>query len=201
VKTKDIEVDNLSLETIGQWPLLLKNSLFIGLGIMLLFLGFVLVLKDRWTELSTTRSQRQEAQHHYATSFHQAKNLEGYQHQVQEVQAMLANCSQQLPNKNEEAELLESISEQAHLSGLQFKAIKPLPEETKEFYIEHPFEILLMGTFHQLGEFVDRVSNIPRIVTLHEFSIQKDKSTANLEILLQAKAYWSPQTNIPKDNR
>ena len=60
-------------------------------------------------------------------------------------------------------------------------------EVPKEFYTELPIEMEVAGGYHSIGEFMSKVADLPRIVTLHDFSIEGEKG--NLELKLQAKTY------------
>jgi len=65
-----------------------------------------------------------------------------------------------------------------------------------------PIKILVHGTYHQMGKFVSEVAALPRIVTLHDFTIhvdgvKQDKSVGavkkqaeqNLTMEITAKTY------------
>ena len=56
-----------------------------------------------------------------------------------------------------------------------------------------PIQIRLTGNFHQMGEFVGAIAELPRIVTLHDVNIRnansKDTSGNNLVMDVTAKTY------------
>ena len=56
-------------------------------------------------------------------------------------------------------------------SGLEFESITLQPETAKQFYIELPISIVVQGNYHDLGTFVSSIASLPRIVTLHDFTI------------------------------
>ena len=64
------------------------------------------------------------------------------------------------------------------------------PEIIKKFYIELPIDIEVIGSYHQFGKFVSEVAGLPRIVTLHDFTIGTTQlSKKALRLKLQAKTY------------
>jgi type IV pilus assembly protein PilO len=100
----------------------------------------------------------------------------------------------QLPKDSEVPGLLEDITERGDAAGLEIKAIDLEEEVVKEFYVELPISINVIGGYHQLGSFVSGVSSLPRIVTLHDYSIDKDDRGALLEMQILAKTYrYKPQ--------
>jgi type IV pilus assembly protein PilO len=96
---------------------------------------------------------------------------------------------QQLPKDTEVPGLLEDIDEKGVDSRLEIQSITLLPEVASEFYIELPIEIKVSGGFHEFGAFVSGVAGMPRIVTLHDFSIGKKDKGSNLSMTINAKTY------------
>jgi type IV pilus assembly protein PilO len=47
----------------------------------------------------------------------------------------------------------------------------PEAEVLYEFYAENPIRMRIQGSYHEFGQFASGVSALPRIVTLHDFSI------------------------------
>jgi len=82
-------------------------------------------------------------------------------------------------------------------AGLEFELFKPEAELPAEFYAELPIKIKVTGRYHQFGDFISRVADLSRIVTLHDFSIEpsttvtnKNKAaTNNLVMSVTAKTY------------
>ena len=58
-----------------------------------------------------------------------------------------------------------------------------------EFYMELPINIEVAGGYHEMGAFVSSVASLPRIVTLHDFSIDRDGNEGRLKMQIQAKTY------------
>ncbi len=86
--------------------------------------------------------------------------------------------------------LLEDISQLGVDSGLEFDSIGLGSERVVEFYAELPIEINVKGGYHSLGNFISGVAALPRIVTLHDFSLSPlDASSSILSMSVVAKTY------------
>ena len=86
--------------------------------------------------------------------------------------------------------LLDDISRIGLQSGLVFELFKPGKETAKEFYAELPINIRVKGNYHQFGNFVSGTAALPRIVTLHDFSItEAKKGEAGMTMTATAKTY------------
>lgn len=187
-----VELESLQFENIGSWPIVIRRALIVCIGLVTIFIGYLVDLGDSISTWNTVKQERINAEQKYSTIHHQAVNLDAYRKQVTEVRATLDFLTQQLPRHNEEAQLLEEISQQAAGTGLQFRSIKPLEREYKGFYVEQPVELSFTGTYNSFGEFVSNISNLPRIVTLHDFSLKDEApGSGRLIITVVAKTYWT----------
>lgn len=77
-----------------------------------------------------------------------------------------------LPEEYETADLLRGVATLAAqsnltINGLEFK--DPVPYE---FYAESPIELELVGSYHDLARFFDRIGKFARIININEVDIQ-----------------------------
>lgn len=191
-----IQLEELEFENIGSWPLLFRQILIGCIFVITLLVGYFFILSDKWDALSKARDKRLSLERSFAETQHQVANLGAYKEQVKKVQEELNKLTQQLPQATEAAALLEDISNQAASSGVQISSIKPGVQEFRGFYVENPVELTLFGNFHSFGAFASNISSMPRIVTLHNFTIktkeQSEKEGAGpLTMVVQAKTYWT----------
>src|SRR5215467_449872 len=106
MKILKIDLDNLELRTIGQWPLLIRNSLVIAAVILVFVIGKTFFLDDQWTHFQDLKAERQKKQKDFENLCQYANSLESYRVQVNEVRQALTNVLRQLPSQNEQANLL-----------------------------------------------------------------------------------------------
>ncbi|NIR47567.1 type 4a pilus biogenesis protein PilO, partial [candidate division KSB1 bacterium] len=69
--------------------------------------------------------------------------------------------------------LLTSISSLAKDQGLEILRFRPLGEQPKGFYAEVPVQMSLVGSFHDVVMFFDKVGKLPRIVNINNLNIRK----------------------------
>jgi type IV pilus assembly protein PilO len=120
----------------------------------------------------------------------QAANLDAYRQQMVEMEESFGALVSQLPSDTEVPGLLEDITNKGLLNGLNIASIDLLKERAKEFYIELPIAISASGSYHDLGAFISGMASLPRIVTLHDFTISSSKGNANnLKMSIVAKTY------------
>lgn len=193
---KKIELSELTLENIGQWPLVIKYLLVSVLVILVLGLGYWLIIKPNFEEYDTLLSQEVTLKATFESKQQQAANLNAYKNQLKIMNERFGHMIKQLPAQTEMPALLEDISKTGIASGLTFELFAPMPEVAHDFYYELPINITVVGNYHQLALFLSRVVEMSRIVTLHDFDIvavPNDKKSADsgdlLEMKIMAKIY------------
>jgi len=118
-----------------------------------------------------------------------AANLSGLKEQLADIQQTFGDLLKRLPNKTEVAALLVDISQQGLGAGLEFELFKPGSETPSDFYVELPIQIRVVGDYHAFGKFISGMSDLPRIVTNHNFSITPLGDSGKLVLETTAKTY------------
>ncbi len=188
----NFELNELELAEFGSWPFPLKAILVGFLAIVVFILGFWVDTKTSMLILEEAQKKEVELKTQYEERHFRAVNLPAYRAQLKVMKESFGTLLRQLPEKTEVPGLVEDISQQGLAVGLEFKSIKLLPEQAVDFYVELPMELTLVGGYHQLAQFVSNVSSLPRIVTLHNFSIvplEQVNDGSQLLITLTAKTY------------
>lgn len=185
---KAVDFAELDIQQIGIWPAPVKIVLLVFLAVLILICGYVVKVKDLSQRYQSAADKEVSLLQEYQTKSFQAANLEAYRQQMTELDQTFGTLLQQLPKDTEVPGLLEDITEAAYGSGLTMQAINLLPENVSEFYVELPININVSGDYHDFGSFVSAVAALPRIVTLHDYSItQADAGLLNL--IIEAKTY------------
>lgn len=182
------------MENIGQLPVPAKLGLIGFMSLILIGLGYWLFVKSTFEELDTLVAKETTLKAEFETKQHQASNLDAYRNQMRIMEERFGNMLKQLPTENEMPGLLEDISRTGIASGLTFELFAPLPEVRHDFYIELPIKITVVGDYHQHAVFLNRVSQLNRIVTIHDFVVESpDKQKSNtgekLSMKMTAKIY------------
>ncbi|MFE1813895.1 type 4a pilus biogenesis protein PilO [Metapseudomonas otitidis] len=188
---RKIDLNDLDLNNVGSWPSAVKVIACILVMAAILALGYNFHLKDLEVQLDQQRAEEESLKQQFTTKAFQAANLEAYKDQMKEMETSFGALLRQLPSDTEVPGLLEDITRTGLGSGLEFEEIKLQPEVVQQFYIELPIQISVVGSYHDLATFVSGVASLPRIVTLHDFSIVplSPESTSKLRMSILAKTY------------
>jgi len=179
------ELNNLDFNNIGSWPIAAKGVAITVICAAVLFAGYWFDTKDQMQILDQARAKEQELKQTFEKKQADAANLEAYKEQMAEMEKRFGALLLKLPSKTEIAELLVDVSRVGLDAGLEFELFKPGDEIPRDFYAEFPINLRVKGSYHELGNFVSGVAALPRIVTIHDLSMKKDKEG---ELIMTATA-------------
>lgn len=189
-------LSDLDFNESGEWPLPIKIIAIILICLVVWGAGYYFIIKDKRTELATLEQKELELRQTFETKQAKAVNLEAYKEQMKEMEVMFSGMLQQLPRKNEVADLLVDISRTGLINGLEFELFRPEGERPVDFYAELPITMRLTGKYHQFGEFVSGVAALPRIVTLHNFKmgpLNNDNGMMTMDLTAKTYRYFDEQ--------
>ena len=112
---------------------------------------------------------------------------------MENIKETFGDLLKRLPNKTEVAALLVDISQQGLGAGLEFELFKPGRERQADFYVELPINISVVGTYHEFGQFISGVSDLPRIVTNHNVKIKPKGSQLVLQTTAKTYRYMDEE--------
>lgn len=176
----------------GRWPFPARAGA-VGACFVLVaaLLFYFFVYSEQQPILEQVRSEEATLRSTFEDKHRKAVNLAVYQQQLADIERSFGALLRQLPGKTEVPSLLIDISQVGVAAGLEEKLFQPSAEIKKDFYAELPIKIKVIGSYHQMGEFVSGIAALPRIVTLDEMKITRENKDVydNLSFELTAKTY------------
>ncbi len=181
------EMNELDPEQMAVWPFEVKVVVALFIAVAMGVLGYFLMVKDKLPVLDKAHITEQDLRRSYRSKYAIASNIEAYESQLGQLQKDFSTMLKSLPTSNETPGLLDDITFVGTSAGLTFKLLNWQQEIPKEFYAELPIQMEVAGRYHEFGQFLSELAALPRIVTVHDFNMQVDGETLNLQ--LQAKTY------------
>jgi type IV pilus assembly protein PilO len=194
---KKVKINELDFSNIGGWPQNYKIGFCAIVGLLIVLLAYLLVFRSQGEELDGLESKESTLRAEFEQKAGRAANLQPLKQQLAQMEQVLQQMLRQLPSKTEMPDLIVDISQTALSSGLTNELFQPGPESPKEFYVEKPIALRMVGSYHQFGAFVSGVASLPRVVilTMHDISLHPvDKKggitgSGNLELSGTVKTY------------
>lgn len=184
------ELRSLDQNNIGSWPRWAYAGAIGLLCAAILGAGTWYLVLPKKEDLEQAQKQEQELRREFEVKQKKVANLDAYKAQLAEMEKRFGVLLRQLPSQTEVPKLLNDISQTRLASGLDEELFKPRPEIQKDFYAVLPNDLVVTGTYHELGTFVSGVAALSRIVTLDEVTIQPLKGEKDeLRMSVIAKTY------------
>jgi type IV pilus assembly protein PilO len=186
---QSIDFQELDVNNIGSWPPMVKAIILVAAFAFAMGGGYIGYVSGLLQDLDRHSRQEESLKQEYEDKAFKSANLGSLRRQREEMEEQFGSLLRQLPSDTEVPGLIDDIDETARESGLEVEQLDPEPERAAEFYVEKPIRVIVKGRFHDLGEFVSGVSNLSRIVTLHDFEIKPESGPSDLRMSILAKTY------------
>lgn len=160
------------------------------LGVLLVgalgYLGFQYVYTPRAQEIQRleTRLQTLQVQNRTARTLTENNAEATVQRQLAEYRDQLAQVEALIPSSEELPDLLDAISTEAQRTGVELSLIQPSGATAEDFYTRRTYDLAVLGSYHQIGEFLTRIGSLPRIIT---------PTDVNLSVVNEVSRSGSPQ--------
>ena len=138
--------------------------------------GWQFLIRDQRLSLEHERAHEAELRQTFTIKKGMVVNLPAYRAQMVEIETMLADLVQQLPDSSEVPSLLIAITEAGARQGLEFVVFDPQEQEQGDFYSTLPILMEVKGGYHQLANFISDLAQMPRIVTVGDMEITADEA-------------------------
>ncbi len=186
---ESFEMNDEALKNSGSWPLLVKVLSVILLNVTIIFLANQFHFKKVQGQYQNAVLQEQKLMDSVLFKIKQTAGVDDYKIRIDEMKGSFEAQLSQLPTDIEMDGLLKDVTETAMMNGIEFEKFQMLKEVSSEFYIEVPIEVVLVGTYHSLGNFISEVSHLERIVTFHDFDLKQENKENLLKLRVVAKTY------------
>ena len=187
---QEFDVNDIDFNRVGVWPVPGKIFLALLVGILITAGCYYFFIKDRQLKLDSEVNKEQGLRKDFTEKAHEAANLQAYRDQMVKMEESFGALVSRLPTDTEVPGLLEDIDDKGVESRLTINEIQLQKELVKQVHIELPIKVNVSGGFHEFGAFVSGIAGMPRIVTLHDFSVSQETGDTGLLVMnMDAKTY------------
>jgi type IV pilus assembly protein PilO len=123
-------------------------------------------LKEKGEEIQTINGELEELNAKIVEGRAIEQKLPEFEQEVANLQRKLGDVQQILPTDAQTGDLLRWIKNMTDQSNLGLKAFAPGGLRPVDLYKEFPIEMDVVGRYHDLGIFLDRVSKYSRIINV-----------------------------------
>lgn len=126
------------------------------------------------------------------------ENFEEEQRKAAEMEQEIRKLMEELPTSSATVDnLMQTFQQQARMVGLNVESWTPGGEQKLDFYAKLPVDLKAVGGWHAVGEFMRRVSEFKKIVSIENLKLKviggtkqvADGGRPDLEISFRASTY------------
>jgi type IV pilus assembly protein PilO len=156
-------------------------------------------LSPMQADIEAKTNRLDELQRMIAKSIAQQKHLAEVKKETMELQVRLEKLKAALPLEKETDEIFRAVQRLATLSGLKVQRVAPKAIVDHDVYSEYPIDLEIIGTYHNVGAFLDRIRQLPRIVNIGGLRFQSRVSEGELAFSSSIAAGYTATTFVYKD--
>ncbi len=133
--------------------------------------SYFLLLSPLDTKLAQLRAQNASLGDEVVKARAMVADLARTRREMAELEVKVAILKDRLPSERELPTLYRSLHDAGTQAGLGVALFQPREGQIKDYYVEIPIAVNAEGSYHQLGEFLERLARLPRVVTLREMRL------------------------------
>ena len=180
--------DSMDFSDVATWgkPAIIGASLAVFLVVF--FIGYYFLIENKLQDLDAQADFQTVKIKEFGKKYALVSNKETYQTQMIELDLMFASFLEQIPADTEVPEIIEDVTKIAAQSGLVTSTISLDSAVDLGVYYALTINVTVEGDYHDLGEFVAGLTQLKRLISLHDFSLEKTVN-GDLKLNLAAKTF------------
>jgi type IV pilus assembly protein PilO len=116
-------------------------------------------------------------------------SLRPYDNKLKDLDVQIGNLTQQLeqmkqivPDEKEPDSFIRMVNATANSAGIEVRSYTTKPTESKEFFVEAPFDIELDGPYYSVLTFFDKMSKLERIINVSNLQMANLLKTSEAKV-------------------
>ncbi|MBY7896830.1 type 4a pilus biogenesis protein PilO [Vibrio fluvialis] len=193
-------LQELELDEIAEWPLLLQLAVLLLLVLALQGAGYWLYMLPKQDALEGLKQQEQTLKSTIRIKASKVATLPKLKVQLDELEERYDFLLRQLPVQKELASMLASVNELGLENTLTFTRIDWGEKQNQEFLYRLPLNIELTGNYHSIGDFSEAIARLPRIINFDDVDWQRvSQESSTLHFRVRAYTYqFKPEVSDEK---
>lgn len=125
--------------------------------------------------------------------------FEKFKKEVEALQTQLEDLTKILPQDRETDQILRQVQLSASGSGLKIQSGVSRPPVDHEVYTEYPLDMVVTGTYQSLGDFLEKIRRLDRIVNIDRLKIDSRASEGEAAFTSSIGANYQAKTYVYRD--
>ena len=164
----------MNLQNLPWWGRLL---LFVGMAVVIVYIGYKVYpnFTDTQKKIAGLKEENAQLQAEIQKGRGALKRRAELERQIQLKETELALLRRILPSEPETGDLVKWLKSQADQVNLDLRRFTRGGVTNKEFYREYSYGMQVIGEYHDLGDFFERVSTHDRLVNIKGLTLTANR--------------------------
>jgi len=188
----------LKLDVLQEKPWYLQLAAFCGVALLVYGAFYYFVTSATRAETAEVQAQVDQLQKANVGAQIAVQHLNEFKVNYARAQADYEDLKALLPEQRELTTVLANVQDKAR-GKLTLRKFTPKEDEQQDIYAAKPVEILVTGSYNQIGQFFSQMASYQRIVSITDFKVsklkdalEKDKKDGKtVEATFTLKAYYA----------
>ena len=167
---------------------------------LLLGLAWYQFLSPMQDDIDAKNKVAHDLQEQVAKSLQEKKRFEELKADSEALQKKLDTLKSVLPQEKEVDQILRSAETAASSSALRLIRFAPRPTIDHEIYTEWPIDYEVVGTYHNIGMFLDKIRQLPRIVNVSNLKITSRATEGDQAFTASIGATYTATTFVYRED-
>lgn len=199
-----------NIRNVHDWPLSLRCGVGVVIFLVTLFLGYRFDLSSLSTQLNVVTQQEDDLKLQYDALMKKKAVLKHDLAGLPALRAQLVEWKKSIIKHEDLADLLNSILKVGTSNHLYISLFDPDAAIKEGEYEKLPIKVIVVGSYHQLADFISQLANLPQLVAIGDFIISNENKNdvlgaklaqqANEQNLLTAEMklaiYYQPEAEV-----
>lgn len=180
---------SLQMNKLPWWGQLL---IFVGIGAAAVGAYYYLYEQQKRADLDVRQAELSAIRGRIDKGMETARKLPEFRAQVGDLESRLESLKAILPEEKDVADLLRRMQSLAAESNLTIRHFRPQKIAVRELHAEWPIDIEVEGAYHNVGQFLDRVSKLPRMInvgTMEMTTVTTPRAGATVRVTCTAMTF------------
>jgi type IV pilus assembly protein PilO len=191
----------MSLKNLPWWGQLLVVAVICAVVVVTQYTMAPLNLNEKQKQIERQEDDLEKLRAKILRGKQAQAKLDELQRSIASLERKLADLRQILPTQPELGDLLKRIKGFADQTNLELEIFKPEALAELEFLREQPIRMEVIGNYHQLGLFFDRVSKFQRIVNVENVAVKPAPKNQDRSVRATIQANFVAKTFIYRDEQ
>jgi len=155
-------------------PILAQGVISLIVGAVIVFVGYSFWpnIAEQKAHIKKQDERLKGLQEEIVKGQNLEKKLPELEREIAQLEAQLDELKAIIPPVRDDSKLLQQFESIAKRSRLEINKMQPQRTRRKEFYDEYPISVDVVGNYHDLAKFFDRMANLPRIFNVQGVKIK-----------------------------